>query len=174
MILITNSILFSTLKHPIAIGITLIISTTSTSIAISLISNSPWFAYILFLVFLGGVLVLFAYVTSLTPNEIFSIKQVNIQPIIILPLIILLIILMDPLLISTSTSLENISPLLKENSEIPILKFYNKSLLIITLSLASYLFITLIAVVKITDLNKGPLRRFKTYVNPNTNSLPPS
>nr|YP_003934395.1 NADH dehydrogenase subunit 6 [Eualetes tulipa]ADI79404.1 NADH dehydrogenase subunit 6 [Eualetes tulipa] len=33
---------------------------------------SPWYAYILFLVYLGGLLVAFAYVSALIPNMLFS------------------------------------------------------------------------------------------------------
>ena len=49
-------------------GLTLLIQTILVSIISGLITKTFWFSYILFLVFLGGILVLFIYVTSLASN----------------------------------------------------------------------------------------------------------
>jgi hypothetical protein len=64
--------LFTQIKHPLAIGPILTLQTIITCI----ISGSlrQRFSHILFQIFLGGILVLFIYVTRLASNEIFSLS----------------------------------------------------------------------------------------------------
>jgi len=66
------SSIFSTIKHPLAMGLILLIQTIFICLLRGLLIKSFWFSYILFLIFIGGILVLFIYVTSLASNEIFS------------------------------------------------------------------------------------------------------
>nr|YP_009738137.1 NADH dehydrogenase subunit 6 [Ctenolepisma villosum]QIB71371.1 NADH dehydrogenase subunit 6 [Ctenolepisma villosum] len=163
LILIMNAIIITQLTHPLSMGLMLIINTIITAVMITTMSESPWFSYILFLVFLGGMLVLFIYVTSLASNEMFSLK-LNIMmfpsPFVLLIMIVMLtdITCMAPI----PMSLQDATSMLTEYQNIPAMKFYNQLLMPITLMLATYLFITLIAVVKITSLYQGPLRMSKT------------
>lgn len=59
------------IAQPLSLGLCIILITTTFSILLALIYSS-WFSYILFLVFIGGLLVIFAYVSILVPNTIFS------------------------------------------------------------------------------------------------------
>lgn len=106
------------------------------------------------------MLVLFIYVTRLASNEIFklSTKLILITPIII-P-IILLLFYNFPFHIYRQETL-NFIPI-NNSTTLPLIKLYNFPTNIITLILASYLFLTLIAVVKIINIFKGPLRHI-TY-----------
>ncbi|RCK67890.1 hypothetical protein DT076_18960 [Desertihabitans brevis] len=117
----------------------------------------------LFLVFLGGILVLFIYVTSLASNEIFtfSIKLI-ITTIIIFLLRISILFFIDKNILTQYYNIEiesifNINSYILENS-ISLVKLYNYPTNLLTIILINYLLITLIAVVKITKLFKGPLR----------------
>jgi NADH-ubiquinone oxidoreductase chain 6 len=65
------SFVFISLTHPITIGLILIGHTVIIGVVTGIISSNFWFSYILFLVFLGGVLVLFIYITRLAANEKF-------------------------------------------------------------------------------------------------------
>lgn len=124
-----------------------------------------WFSYILFLIFLGGILVLFIYVTSLASNEIFTFSiKIFLLSIIALFFLFLLIIIIDNNLIFNNFSLNNeiaslndFSSFINENS-ISLNKLYNFPTNILTILLINYLFLTLIAVVKITNIFEGPLR----------------
>jgi NADH-ubiquinone oxidoreductase chain 6 len=62
------------MKHPLAVGIILLIQTIITCLIRGLINKRFWFQYILFMEFVGGMLVLFIYVTRLASNEIFSLS----------------------------------------------------------------------------------------------------
>lgn len=155
---------FIIIKHPLAIGIVLIIQTLVISLIIGLISKTFWFSYVLFLIFLGGILILFIYITSLASNELFffSIKYFFI--ILISTIFVFLTILMlDKNIIYfylenlEMKSINNLFIYINENVLI-LRKLYNFPINLITILLINYLFLTLIISVKITNLFKGPLR----------------
>ena len=156
--------IFTFINHPLAIGLILLIQTFFICLLSGLITKTFWFSYILFLIFLGGILVLFIYVTSLASNEIFnfSIKLFIITIIIFFIIYFFCFFIDKNLLISYFTNHDNenltlIKNLLIENSLI-LNKLYNFPINLITILLIVYLFLTLIAVVKITNIFEGPLR----------------
>lgn len=129
------------------------------------ITQSFWFSYILFLVFLGGLLVLFIYVTSLASNEIFSLST-KLLLCVLFPLRvgIMLCLLTDATFWTTSllnSDIRNVFILNNyfEEAAPSLIKLYNQPTGYITLILVLYLFLTLIAVVKITSIFAGPLRQ---------------
>ena len=142
----------------------LLIQTFFICLLSGFITKTFWFSYVLFLIFLGGILVLFIYVTSLASNEIFnfSLKLLTFR-LINFGLIYLILIFIDKNILITyiinheNNSLTQISNFLIENSLI-LNKLYNFPINIITILLIIYLFLTLIAVVKITNVFEGPLR----------------
>nr|YP_010254873.1 NADH dehydrogenase subunit 6 [Amphinemura claviloba]QUA05808.1 NADH dehydrogenase subunit 6 [Amphinemura claviloba] len=162
---ICTSIIFTQMSHPLAMGLMLLLQTVIISILTGLIAQSFWFSYILFLVFLGGLLVLFIYVTSLASNEMFTLSTTTLLPLMLgLPLLVLAILSIDSSLLVTSTNnFENFNimytPLYQEEATNSLTKLYNTPTSLITLTLVMYLFLTLIAVVKITKINQGPLRQ---------------
>nr|UGY85186.1 NADH dehydrogenase subunit 6 [Pseudoglomeris magnifica] len=150
------SLLFMQMNYPMALGLILLIQTVVISTVTGMMSQFFWFSYTLFLVFLGGMLILFIYVTSLVSNETISMSTMMIM---INFIMFLLLMLMN----SSWLNMINLESLnfLMMNNELPLLliKIYNQPSGIITIMLAMYLFITLIAVVKITSISKGPLRQ---------------
>nr|YP_010620977.1 NADH dehydrogenase subunit 6 [Mimosilpha disticha]WAX39347.1 NADH dehydrogenase subunit 6 [Mimosilpha disticha] len=159
IMMLTTSMMFTQMNHPLAMGLMLLIQTIIMCMMSGLMSQSFWFSYILFLIFLGGMLVLFIYVTSLASNEMFymSMKMIIIT-------ITIIIILM--FLINSNQMINNMEITLHDNmynmeNEMlnSLMKLYNQPTNLITIMLASYLFLTLIAVVKITNISKGPLRQ---------------
>nr|QLY90185.1 NADH dehydrogenase subunit 6 [Zaphne divisa] len=155
--------IFMNMKHPLAMGLTLLIQTTLVCLTSGLMTKSFWFSYILFLVFLGGMLVLFIYVTSLASNEMFSfsIKLMFISMSIFFIMMITLFFMDKNMLLQYSNletnSICNMNSYMMENS-LSLNKLYNYPTNLLTILLMNYLLITLIAVVKITNLFKGPLR----------------
>nr|QIT03242.1 NADH dehydrogenase subunit 6 [Sarcophaga pterygota] len=162
LLLIFNFIFFN-MKHPLAMGLTLLIQTTLICLTSGLITKTFWFSYILFLVFLGGMLVLFIYVTSLASNEMFSLSiKLMITTITMFLLSISILLIMDKniLMQYANTEMKSIIDMnsyIMENS-MSLIKLYNYPTNLLTIMLMNYLLITLIAVVKITKLFKGPLR----------------
>nr|UJI65710.1 NADH dehydrogenase subunit 6 [Glossina austeni] len=161
-LLLVFNFIFMNMKHPLAMGLILLIQTTVICLTTGLIAKTFWFSYILFLVFLGGMLVLFIYVTSLASNEMFSFSvKLTLFSLLIFMLMMIINWTID-LNILQLMNLENkltssIPSYMTENS-LSVNKLYNFPTNFITILLMNYLLITLIAVVKITKLSKGPLR----------------
>nr|YP_010238438.1 NADH dehydrogenase subunit 6 [Arcynopteryx dichroa]QTE20448.1 NADH dehydrogenase subunit 6 [Arcynopteryx dichroa] len=159
------SLIFTQMNHPLAMGLMLLVQTLCICLMTGFMTQSFWFSYILFLVFLGGLLVLFIYVTSLASNEMFSLSSSTLI-LTILPFFIglSLILLIDPLPLITNClnndmmEISNIN-LFYEESSLSLIKLFNQPTGFITLMLVLYLFLTLIAVVKITSVFFGPLRQ---------------
>nr|AMR74970.1 NADH dehydrogenase subunit 6 [Zeugodacus caudatus] len=159
-----SSIIFIQMNHPLAMGLMLLIQTLQICLLTGLMAKSFWFSYILFLIFLGGMLVLFIYVTSLASNEMFSLSmKLTTTSIMIMSLLMFIYMFVDKS--STTSFIQNLEMkpynqmniLMPENA-LSLNKLYNFPTNLITILLMNYLLITLIAVVKITKLFYGPLR----------------
>nr|YP_009919075.1 NADH dehydrogenase subunit 6 [Simulium noelleri]QMP96668.1 NADH dehydrogenase subunit 6 [Simulium noelleri] len=161
---IFTSMIFIFMSHPLAMGFMLLTQTLLISIITGLLSKTFWFSYILFIVFLGGMLVLFIYVTSLASNEMFMLSMKTMQL-----MATTLFIATFMLIVTDNFSLTPFLPLLdmvslpapnsfiSENT-INLNKLYNYPTNFLTIVLINYLFLTLIAVVKVTNIFYGPLR----------------
>uniref|UniRef100_UPI003002DB79 NADH dehydrogenase subunit 6 n=1 Tax=Gonypeta brunneri TaxID=2909294 RepID=UPI003002DB79 len=157
---LTLSTIFIFLDHPMSLGLILLLQTILMCLISGYISISFWFSYILLLIYLGGMLVLFMYVTSLASNEMFIYSNKFITIIIMIPLLFIIMYFSNMYYIMNSNeSNENIMELTMYYSNNFLLKMYNKPINMITILIASYLFLTLIAVVKIIHIFKGPLRQ---------------
>nr|UEX92151.1 NADH dehydrogenase subunit 6 [Acidiella didymera] len=159
-----SSFIFILMNHPLAMGLMLLIQTLQICLLTGLMSKTFWFSYILFLIFLGGMLVLFIYVTSLASNEMFSMSMKLITICLMTFILMLLIsLMMDKMNISffmqnnEMQSIYNVNSFLTENSMM-LYKLYNYPTNLMTIILMNYLLISLIAIVKITKLFHGPLR----------------
>nr|YP_009563690.1 NADH dehydrogenase subunit 6 [Eristalis tenax]QAX27168.1 NADH dehydrogenase subunit 6 [Eristalis tenax]UXG18987.1 NADH dehydrogenase subunit 6 [Eristalis tenax] len=158
------SFIFLQMNHPLSMGLMLLIQTIMVCCITGLMTKSFWFSYILFLIFIGGMLVLFIYMTSLASNEMFtlSMKMTLISTISLL-ILLTMIFFMDKMLLSFNSmnnemnSITNLNSYMTENS-INLIKLYNYPSNMITILLINYLLITMIASIKITKLFYGPIR----------------
>nr|YP_010312084.1 NADH dehydrogenase subunit 6 [Creophilus maxillosus]ULF02570.1 NADH dehydrogenase subunit 6 [Creophilus maxillosus] len=157
MMTLTLSTLFIFLKHPLSMGMILLIQTILVALMSGLMSSNFWFSYILFLIMIGGMLVLFIYMTSIASNEKFSFSIYMALFIIIMMMTMFIIMLMDNSFFNLMNYSENFD--FKYLFSMNLSKFLNYPSNIILFMMIIYLFITLIAVVKITDIKFGPLRQ---------------
>nr|YP_009503159.1 NADH dehydrogenase subunit 6 [Metopograpsus quadridentatus]AXA13761.1 NADH dehydrogenase subunit 6 [Metopograpsus quadridentatus]AYU57087.1 NADH dehydrogenase subunit 6 [Metopograpsus quadridentatus]UBD09537.1 NADH dehydrogenase subunit 6 [Metopograpsus quadridentatus] len=158
-LLLTLSILFTQLSHPLAMGLTLLIQTMLISITAGFSMYSFWTSYILFLVFLGGMLVLFIYVTSIASNEPLTFISSFLIFFSLMFVLSFLCFFLDPMLISYPTSLPIMdSPTFFISTPFTINWIYNTPSMVFTIFIISYLLLMLLVVVKIVTLFKGPLR----------------
>lgn len=163
LLIFFNSFLFTQTNHPIAIGIILLCQTLLTCVITGLVSKNFWFSYILFLILIGGILILFIYISSLASNEKinFTLKPL-IKLIIFVNLRIIIFLFADKFYLINWFFNEEINyslqlRLINENY-LSLSKIYNQPNNWIIILLISYLLLTLIIVVKITNLFIGPLR----------------
>nr|AWH98434.1 NADH dehydrogenase subunit 6 [Conus spurius] len=59
------------MSQPLSLGLVVMISTLFMCL-VSGMTTSAWYGYILFLIYVGGLLVMFAYVAALSPNVLFG------------------------------------------------------------------------------------------------------
>nr|YP_009159448.1 NADH dehydrogenase subunit 6 [Palaemon serenus]AKQ09493.1 NADH dehydrogenase subunit 6 [Palaemon serenus] len=163
MIMISVSLSFASMTHPLAMGLTLITQTILICVTSGLLSSLSWFSYILFLIFLGATLVLFIYVASLASNEIFKLTPVTtlilLTPFTALPLIFLV----DALLIPNKEVLEASSLVFPQelaSVQLKLNSMYGPTSAPLTAVIVLYLLLTLVVVVKLSSTYFGPLRMF--------------
>nr|YP_010390396.1 NADH dehydrogenase subunit 6 [Ctenocephalides canis]UPV72717.1 NADH dehydrogenase subunit 6 [Ctenocephalides canis] len=156
---ILYSLIFFMVIHPLSLGLMLIIQTIWTSMFIGLISKTFWFSYILFISFIGGMLILFIYMTSISNIEYFSMSMYKTLFILLLMTFSIYIYYNKNLLLTFNNNMMNDfnSNLLIYNFNLN--KLYNFPNNLLTIMLIIYLLISLICVVKITDTFYGPLRK---------------
>lgn len=114
-------------------------------------STSTWLAIIVFLVYVAGVLVIFAYFVAITPNQQIMLST---NPLLLLSI----------LLITLTYSTTKIFNFTTADKSIKIIFFYTDLNPITLLFLATILLLTIVIVVKISRQSKGPLRSFISYV----------
>nr|YP_009050424.1 NADH dehydrogenase subunit 6 [Lobocla bifasciata]AIC37419.1 NADH dehydrogenase subunit 6 [Lobocla bifasciata] len=155
------------LKHPLSMGLLILIQTLLICLISGMIMKTYWFSYILFLTFLGGLLVLFIYISSIASNELFKFTSINKFLLWMCSFLIfsMSIYFMNNLhwmnMFINSYEMNNfINYMLFFNNEnnINLTKLYNSQTYLMMMMMIIYLFITLIAVVKIVNIFYGPLR----------------
>nr|UGW52254.1 NADH dehydrogenase subunit 6 [Gonodactylellus sp. SIO BIC C12514] len=162
----TFSLVFINITHPLAMGMMLLLQTLAICAITALMNFHVWFSYILFLIFLGGMLVLFIYVTSLASNEMFQFSfKMTAFFLIMMSLGMMLTMIMDPLLLDFKMASSDMNAYTGTtfNSQMVLIgNIYSSNTMNTTLFMILYLLLTLIVVVKITYTFLGPLRMLTT------------
>nr|ARH54465.1 NADH dehydrogenase subunit 6 [Medon piceus] len=154
--LLLSSIFFM-MKHPLSLGMILLLQTITSTLISGMLTMNFWFSYILFLIMIGGMLVLFIYMTSIASNEMFNFSKKIMMMIILI--FIVMMFLMNHLNNLYNNYLNFTFMNLMNPINLSLNKFINFPSNFILFMMIIYLFMTLIAVVKITDMNSGPLRQ---------------
>nr|YP_009454225.1 NADH dehydrogenase subunit 6 [Gynaephora jiuzhiensis]ATY48754.1 NADH dehydrogenase subunit 6 [Gynaephora jiuzhiensis] len=155
-------------NNPLSMGFMILIQTILMCLLLGMLNKTYWFLYILFLIYLGGLLIIFIYISSITSNELFN-PSMNLKTLFIFLLMSIFYILYFKINkfflmnFSFNSDMNNLFSMsnLFININLNIInlnKIYNNHTFFIMLMLMIYLFITLIAMVKITNIFYGPLR----------------
>nr|YP_010277782.1 NADH dehydrogenase subunit 6 [Cnaphalocrocis patnalis]UHY94323.1 NADH dehydrogenase subunit 6 [Cnaphalocrocis patnalis] len=167
LLIIIFSIMMLFLTHPLSMGLMILIQTSLVCLISSIMISTYWFSYILFLTFLGGLLVLFIYITSIASNEMFKISF-NLKIFFFICIFIIFNISIFNLnnLMWMNFNINNLELknffnmflFINNENKMNLSKLYNNQTFLMMMMMIIYLFITLIAVVKITNIFFGPLR----------------
>nr|YP_010884243.1 NADH dehydrogenase subunit 6 [Oxytauchira ruficornis]WIW75282.1 NADH dehydrogenase subunit 6 [Oxytauchira ruficornis] len=157
---------FIKLSYPMSMMLFIIFQTLLIGLLTGTIMESFWLSYILFLIFLGGMLVLFIYITSIASNEMLYLKSItSISTLIMLIIIMYTLILFDKMMfmdwLKNSETMNINKMILFQEMTFSLIKLYNNPTFYITMMMMIYLFFTLIAVIMITNINQGPIRKTK-------------
>nr|AML25577.1 NADH dehydrogenase subunit 6 [Erotylidae sp. BMNH 1274392] len=154
------SLMFIFMNHPLTKGSILLIQTLLICLTTGLTSTNYWYSYILFLIMVGGMMVLFIYMTSIASNEKFKFSLNLFMLMNMMLLINLFLIILDNFFLSNNL-INNESLMINSsmNFNLSLNKYMNYPTNMIMFTIIIYLFITLIASVKITKIEYGPLRQ---------------
>nr|AEP27530.1 NADH dehydrogenase subunit 6 [Larinus turbinatus] len=155
----TFSMMFMFLNHPLSLGCILLIQTILISLSSGFIYYNFWFSYILFLIMIGGMLVMFIYMTSIASNEKFKLpKKMMIFCMFMSTTLTLIILFSDNFFNSMLMNIYNLNQSMQFYN-FTFNKFFNVPNMQMMIFLMIYLLITLIATVKIVGKNFGTLRQ---------------
>nr|ART64887.1 NADH dehydrogenase subunit 6 [Cerithidea sinensis] len=163
--------LFPLMVQPLSLGLSIMFSTMLLCLAVGILLSS-WYGYILFLIYVGGLLVMFAYVAALSPNVLFG-GSGSVMFLIFTQFFVPVIMFNSMFL-----DLSDLSPLLSSremltNMKILGIELVSPSLISVLVGLGVILLINLIVVVKICYYQRSTLRPFKTtYANSNSKNPP--
>nr|AMZ00206.1 NADH dehydrogenase subunit 6 [Potamilus alatus] len=149
------SVLSMTLPmYPLSLGMMVLLLAFITCTIVA--TMSPWYAYMLFFIFIGGMLVMFAYIASLTPNMTFAINN-QLMPIILTTTVILSVNNFN----STPNHQANPNLSLSINDSTQALSFlYSTNGESCIILLACILLFTMVASVKLCKPKSGALRPY--------------
>nr|AWV84430.1 NADH dehydrogenase subunit 6 [Tettigades sarcinatrix]AWV84443.1 NADH dehydrogenase subunit 6 [Tettigades sarcinatrix] len=157
MFLIFFTLMILLTKHPLSMGFVLLMETILASLLCSLNMSTYLLSYILFLIFIGGMLILFMYMSSIASNEKFY--MLNMLSTTIMMIISILIVI--KLNLNLEYSLYNINTgSLELNSNLTMNKLYSMPSGMLTLMMVMYLLFTLIVVSNIIGNKFSPLRSY--------------
>nr|UGS80357.1 NADH dehydrogenase subunit 6 [Kaestneriella sp. KaspPE] len=155
------AMLFLKSINPLSMGMILIFQTLFVALLLGSMTKTFWIMYLLMLTFIGGMLVLFIYVTSIFPNEKFLFDQ---KSSFLLMLTLLMIFMLTNIYF---TMFKFNMSFIDQTFNLPVMnktilyttKMFYSSTSPILIFLVLYLFFCMIVVIKITYLSKGPLRK---------------
>nr|QEM01938.1 NADH dehydrogenase subunit 6 [Abscondita chinensis] len=159
IIMLTLTISFMFMSHPLSMGMVLLAQTLMIAMWTGLMSMNFWYSYILFIVMVGGMLILFIYMTSVASNEKFMYSKM--LSITMMFLFILLLFTNKDHMYMLMNSMNSDLMMIKNNLtfKMSLNKFLMYPMMIMSLMIIIYLLIALIAMNKITNVKSGPLRK---------------
>lgn len=139
------------LRTPVILGLWILTLAILISTIVALTLNA-WLAMVFFLIYIGGLLVLFSYFSALTPNQ-----KLSAIPAIIILLLTPITLSFTPDKLFWSTTILDIST---AHPSLSIASLYAVITGPLVIVLGIILFIILVAAVKISARKAGPLRPF--------------
>nr|YP_006073354.1 NADH dehydrogenase subunit 6 [Solemya velum]AFG18174.1 NADH dehydrogenase subunit 6 [Solemya velum]AGI98163.1 NADH dehydrogenase subunit 6 [Solemya velum] len=145
------------MMQPLSLGLNIMVLSVFSCLLVGF-EMSSWYGYIMFLIYVGGLLVMFSYVAALTPNSFFS--GVSNLLLFFLSLVVFFSTYMFNWFSSSTkfVSADMKMTFVNEGSSGSLMcSNYNFGVLVF---LGVILFLALVAVVKICFSQKAPLRPF--------------
>nr|WRK21528.1 NADH dehydrogenase subunit 6 [Tartessus sp.] len=140
------------MKNPMSMGITLIIYTLIVTMMMNKIMLTSWFSMITFLMMIGGLMIIFMYMSSISSNEKF---KVNIK---LMVAMIVVMTINEEMMLNLQIN-EKQELMMFPQEQMSMMKLYSKKSLLVMIMLVSFLLMTMISVTKIVMHFKGPLRK---------------
>nr|QHN55149.1 NADH dehydrogenase subunit 6 [Neodiprion sertifer] len=161
LFMLINTMMMYLTKTPLTMGLILLIQTSLISVTSGMLNMSFWYSYMIFLIFLGSLLIIFIYVSSLISNVKFIFNKWMMMNIVMIILMFMMMINYNKMNLMFEDTMKFSHIELNNNflTKMSLNKLFNKPTFIISFMMMNYLFITLIIVVKISNINLGSLRK---------------
>lgn len=144
LVIVSSTLIITSSLHPIVIALIIIVVASAVGLYLSS-AVSIWSLLALLLVFLGGIIVIFSYITTLASNDKLSLSLPSTR----WPLVLTL----------AFVTFSSNYPLPSNNYNLGLVYSITRGSIILFLTL--YLLFTLLVVVKITQAHKGALSFWK-------------
>nr|ADZ47924.1 NADH dehydrogenase subunit 6 [Xenophyes cascus] len=155
------SSLFLFKTHPLVMGMIIMAQTLLTCLMINLINQSTWIAFMVFLLIMGGLLILFLYIISIAPNEMSQNNPLTTKKTLMMVVTITLIVMLTHTwnMKHFNETCSN-NPLIQMKlSEAPLFaKLFNHNMSSMVILLMLILFLNLCIMVSLVSIESGPLR----------------
>nr|YP_010528100.1 NADH dehydrogenase subunit 6 [Mycterothrips gongshanensis]UXW64202.1 NADH dehydrogenase subunit 6 [Mycterothrips gongshanensis] len=146
LMFMTMFLLMMLSNHPLILGLLVILQSIFISSIISHSFSITWFSFLIFMIYLGGILMLFSYIISLTKSEEPMIKKKSI-----------LIFFIMMILILWGEKEESLTKMSKMEVKNLLSSLFSNSLKISILMMI-FLLLIMIMVVFLTESSKGSMR----------------
>nr|CCI69391.1 NADH dehydrogenase subunit 6 [Metacrangonyx sp. 5 MDMBR-2012] len=142
--------------HPLFMSVMITLQSIIISATIFYFNSVSWFSYLLFMIFLGGMMVILIYVSSLTSNlmmSYYSLKFISIMLFLVLFMFFVFFYNKGNYFYDNSINFSNLPFMLTLSG-----KMYSKDMYLFTILIIYYLLVLLVLTVKVSAFTKGPLR----------------
>nr|APX40080.1 NADH dehydrogenase subunit 6 [Orestia punctipennis] len=158
MMMLIYSFIMILMKHPLTCGMILMFQTILIALITGMMNYNFWYSYILFLIMIGGLLILFLYMTSIASNEKFKFNNKLFLLTLMSLLLMISLFLLDHFYFNYLNQISDTKINMMTNS-ISMNKYLNFPNNFMMIMMIIYLFLTLIAIVKITNFSYGSMRQ---------------
>nr|YP_010987691.1 NADH dehydrogenase subunit 6 [Psyllopsis discrepans]WON66123.1 NADH dehydrogenase subunit 6 [Psyllopsis discrepans] len=153
LLMIAFSSITPLLKHPLSLSILILTQSILICVTIRMMYNSSWIPMTIFLVVVGGLMIMFIYTTSICSNKKFSFFKIKKFPWLMLT-VITPIYWMQHLPYKAQDTLNN-----SDLFNLEFIKLFFKLNIFSSLFVFLYLLVTLLILISIMSVTKGPMRK---------------
>nr|UBA14482.1 NADH dehydrogenase subunit 6 [Diaphorina citri] len=146
------STIMSFISTPISLGLLILIQTFILSVISRIISMSSWIPMSIFLIMVGGLMILFMYMTSISSNVQF--KNLDMKLPVMYTILSLPVFLITPTQLSMSDNFQ-----LLDNINFDFFKLFLPLNIYMSMFMFIYLLTALIIFINMMTLTKGPMRK---------------
>nr|YP_010713440.1 NADH dehydrogenase subunit 6 [Mooreobdella quaternaria]WDA96115.1 NADH dehydrogenase subunit 6 [Mooreobdella quaternaria] len=111
---------------------------------------SSWYSFLIFLIYIGGMMVMFSYFVAISPNQYMKIKSTVIM------MMMTLLMISSPIMMKYNNNNKQYN----NNNMFDTLYLYDPNMTPMLLFMMLLLLMMMLLVVKMINLSKGPLRPF--------------
>nr|YP_009472918.1 NADH dehydrogenase subunit 6 [Nabicula flavomarginata]AST10135.1 NADH dehydrogenase subunit 6 [Nabicula flavomarginata] len=160
MLLLMMMVIFPFMKHPLSMGLVLMLQTLTTTLISGMMNNNSFMlSYILLITMLSGALVLFIYMASIASNEKFKTSSSMLMFIMGWLIMSIMVTLFNDEVLMNMPNKYNYLPLINYDQAMSMSNLFNSQSMMMTIMMVLYLLYTMISVTYIVNVYEGPMRK---------------